>query len=166
MQNSRNTYNHIFTLKIYLHSGHILHPATVYLCSLKELYLFNFKEMINLLTVKEIHSKNIYLFTRSTQSFEAVLFFHGIIFISRNLLVHSRKCILVQGKHNHSGKLYPFEEIYSLRNIYSLKFKAICSFKETIFIEYCCVRGNSRNIYSKIVPSHFMIIISFANTLE
>ena len=43
--------------------------------------------------------------------------------------------------------------------MYSFKFKVICSFKETIFIELCCVRGHSRNIYSKISPSHFMIII-------
>ena len=56
------------------------------------------------------------------------------IFVSRNLLVYSKKYILVQRKHIHSGKLYPVEEIYSLRNIYSLKFKAICSLKETILL--------------------------------
>ena len=59
---------HIFKLnKIYLHQGIILHPATVYLCNFKELYLFNFKEMIYLLTVKEILilSNNMYLFTKS-----------------------------------------------------------------------------------------------------
>ena len=33
-----------------------LHPATVYLCSFKELYVFNFKEIIYLLSVKEINS--------------------------------------------------------------------------------------------------------------
>ena len=53
-----------------------------------------------------------------------------------------------------------------LSNIYSFKFKAICSFKETIFIQQRCVRGHSRNIYSKIVPSHFMIIISFTITIS
>ena len=64
-------------------------------------------------------------------------------------------------KHIHSGKLCPFKEI--------------CSFKEHIFAEvqgHMFIQGNyihwtllhsrnSRNIYSKIVPSHFMIIISF-----
>ena len=65
MQNSRNAYiqikQNIFELKALF-----LHPATVYICSLKELYLFNFKEMIYLLTVKEILilSNNIYLFTK------------------------------------------------------------------------------------------------------
>ena len=29
-----------------------------------------------------------------------------------------------------------------------------------------CVRGHSRNIYSKIVPSHFMIITSFTITIS
>ena len=69
-------------------------------------------------------------------------------------------------KHIHSGKLYLFKEI--------------CSFKENIFVQ---VRGhmfiqenyiywtllhsrNSRNIYSKIVPCHFMIIISFTITIS
>ena len=53
-----------------------------------------------------------------------------------------------------------------LRNIYSFKFKAIFSFKEDIFTEHGCVRGHSRNIYSKIVPSHFMINISFTITIS
>ena len=54
--------------------------------------------------------------------------------------------IFIQGNYIHSRKYI------HLRNIYSFKFKAICSFKETIFIQQCCVRGHSRNIYSKIVP--------------
>ena len=32
--------------------GIIFHSATVYLCSFKELYLFNFKDMIYLLTIQ------------------------------------------------------------------------------------------------------------------
>ena len=127
--------------------GIILHPATVYLCIFKELYLFNFKVLIYLLTVKEIWNsfkEHIFIHNKKVLSFETIIFFHGIIFISRNLSVHSRKYILVQGKHINSGKFYPFKEIYSLRKMYSFKFKAVCSFKETIFIEHCCVRGNSR----------------------
>ena len=54
----------------------------------------------------------------------------------------------------------------NLRDIYSFKFEAICSFKETIFIEHCCVRGHSINIYSNIVSSHFMIIINFTITIS
>ena len=69
-------------------------------------------------------------------------------------------------KHIHSGKLYPFKEI--------------CSFKEHIFVQvrgHMFIQGNyiywtllhsrnSRNIYSKIVSSHFMIIISFTNAIS
>ena len=99
------------------------------------------------------HSRQLYSFTKLYSFQGAYQFIQGNI-------------ILVQGKHINSGKLYPLKEIYSLRNIYSLKFKAICSFKETTFIEHCCVCGNSRNIYSKNVPSHFMIIISFAITIS
>ena len=114
---------HIFTwdshsTKYVYTQGISLHSATVYLCSLKELYLFTFKEMIYLLTVKEIlkiHSENIYLFTKCivirgnyirsrnyihfkelTSSFNELIFIQGNIFI--------------QGKCIHSGKLYPFKE--------------------------------------------------------
>ena len=69
-------------------------------------------------------------------------------------------------KHIHSVKLYPFKET--------------CSFKEHIFVQ---VQGhmfiqenyiywtllhsrNSRNVYSKIVPSYFVIIISFTITIS
>ena len=146
----------------------ILHPATVYLCSFKELYLFNFKEMIYLLTVKEIliHSKNIYLFTKSTIIRGNHILIRNYIhfkepyqFVQGNISSFHEN-IFIQGNYIHSRKYI------SLRNIYSTTFKAICSFKETIFTEHCCVRGHSRNIYSKIVPSHFMIIISFTITIS
>ena len=99
------------------------------------------------------------------------MFFHGVVFISpgsfqgtyqfilRNISSFKEN-IFIQEHYIHSG-------IYiNLRNIYLFKFKAICSFKETIIIEHSCVRGHSRNIYSKIVPSHFMIIINFTITIS
>ena len=48
----------------------ILHPATVYLCSFKELYVFDFKEMIYLLTVREINSfkEHIFIHKKYNQS--------------------------------------------------------------------------------------------------
>ena len=69
-------------------------------------------------------------------------------------------------KHIHSRKLYPFKEI--------------CSFKKHIFVQvqgHMFIQGNyiywtllhsrnSRNIYPKIVPSYFMIIISFRITIS
>ena len=58
-----------FTKYIYSHSRKYvctqsitLHPATLYLCSFKELYLFNFKEIIYLLTVKEINPFKEHIF--------------------------------------------------------------------------------------------------------
>ena len=154
MQKSRNTYTHICT------QGIILQPATVYLRSFKELYLFNFKEMIYLLTER-----------KEINSFEAIMFFHGVIFISpgsfqgtyqfilRNISSFKEN-IFILGHYIHS-RIY-----INLRNIYLFKFKAISSFRETIFIEHSCVRGHSRNINSKIVPSHFMIIINFTITIS
>ena len=64
-----------------------------------------------------------------------------------------------------SRKLYPFGEIYSFKE-HPFKLKAICSFMASIFNEHFCVRAHSSNIYSKIAPSHFMIIISFTITIS
>ena len=82
----------------------------------------------------------------------------------------------VEGTHKHFSWGYKrslfFRGIQEVsarrvrRKIYSFKFTAICSFKETIFIEHCCIRGHSRNIYSKIVPSHLKIIINLKITIS
>ena len=115
----------------------------------------------------QLQGSDILVNCKEINSFKEHVFIHKKYNHSRNLSVHSRKYILVQGKHFLSGTLYPLKDIYlNLRNIYSFKFKAICSFKETIFIEDCCVGGHSRNIYSKIVPSYLMIIINFTITIS
>ena len=123
--------------------------------------------MIYLLTVKEINSfkehisiHKKYNNSRQFYSFTELYSFQGSYqFIQRNISSFKEN-IFVQGNYIHSRKYI------HLRNIYSFKFKAICSFKEIIFIEHCCVRGHSRNIYSKIVHSHFMIIINFTITIS
>ena len=155
MQNSRNTYiqikQNIFAPK----ALYILHPATVYLCSFKELYLFNFKEMIYLLTVKEIliHSKNIYLFTKSriirgnyilTRNY--IHFKELYQFVQGNISSFNEN-IFIQGNYIHSRKYV------HLRNKHSFKFKAICSFKETIFNEHCCIRGIAEIFIQKLSPA-------------
>ena len=121
----------------------------IYLLTVKEIN--SFKELI-FIHKKYNNSRQLYSFTElysfqgTYQSFKEIIFIQGNIFI--------------QGKRFHSGKYI------NLRNIYSFKLKAICSFKETIFIQQRCVRGNSRNIYSKIIPTHSMIIISgFTTTI-
>ena len=126
--------------------------------------------MIYLLTVKEIliHSKvNIYLFTKSIITRGNYILTRNYIhfkepyqFVQGNISSFNEN-IFIQGNYVHSRKYV------HLRNIYSFKFKAICSFKETIFIEHCCIRGIAEIfIYSKIVPSQFMIIISFTITIS
>ena len=55
--------------------------------------------------------------------------------------------IFIQGNYIHSRKY-----IY-LRNIYSFKLKAICSFKEIIFIEHCCIRGIAEIFIQKLSPA-------------
>ena len=69
-----------------------MHPATVYLCSFKKLYLFNFKEMIYLLTVKEILilSMNIYLFTKS-------IIIRGSYILTRNYIHFKEPYQFVRG---------------------------------------------------------------------
>ena len=101
----------------------ILHPATVYLCSFKELFLFNFKDI--LVNCKEINSFKWHIFIHKKYKFIIIrgnyipAFIESYSAISRNLSVRSRKDILIQGKHIHSGTLYPLElRIYiNLRNI-------------------------------------------------
>ena len=139
----------------------------MYLCSFKELYLFNFKEMIYLLTVKEKNSFKEHVFiykkynhSRQLHSFTEVYSFQGTYQFIQGNISSFKENIFIQENYIHSRKCI------HLRNIYSFKFKAICSFKETVFIKHCCLCGNSRNIYSKIVPSHFMIIISFTITIS
>ena len=123
--------------------------------------------LLLLLTVKEINSFKEHIFihkkynhSRQLYFFTELYLFQGTYqFIQRNY-IHSRKYL-------HSRKTYSFREIISfkeyihLRNIYSSKFRVICLFKETIFIQQRCVREHSRNINSKVVPRHFMIITSF-----
>ena len=88
----------------------ILHPATVYLCSFKKLYLFNFKEMIYLLTIKEILilSNNIYLFTKS-------VIVRGNYILTRNYIHFKELYLFVQGNISSFNEIYSFREIISIQ---------------------------------------------------
>ena len=142
MQKSRNTYiqikQNIFALKALFY----IKQLNIFAAS-RNCIFYNFKEMIYLLTVKEIkiHSKNIYLFTKSiiirgncilTQNY--IHFKEPYQFAQGNISSFNEN-IFIQGNYIHSRKYV------QLRNIYSFKFKAICSFKETVFIEHCCIHG-------------------------
>ena len=113
----------------------------------------SFKEHI-FIHKKYNHSRQLYSDTK-------LYSFQGTVSVRSTKSAYPRSV-----KDIHSGKLYPFKEI--------------CSFKEHIFVQvqgHMLIQGNyiywtllhsrnSRNIYSEIVPSHFMIIISFTITIS
>ena len=74
------------------------------------MYLFNFKEMIHLLTVKEILilSKHIYLFTKS-------IIIRGNYILTRNYIHFKEPYEFVQ------GNMFSFNETYSFREIISIQ---------------------------------------------
>ena len=110
--------------------------------------------MTYLLTVKEklIHSKNIYLFTKSTVARGSYILTRNYIHFKEHQFVKGNissfnENIFIQGNYIHSRKYV------HLRNIYSFKLKDICSFKETIFIEHCCIRGIAEIFIQKLSPA-------------
>ena len=111
----------------------------------------SFKEHI-FIHKKYNHSRQLYSDTK-------LYSFQGTVSVRSRIYILVQRNIFVQGNYIHSRKY-----IY-LRNIYSFKFKAICSFKETIFIEYVAFAELQKYLF-KIVPSHFMIIISFTITIS
>ena len=70
------------------------------------MYLFNFKEMIYLLTVKEvlILSNNIYLFTKS-------IIIRGNYILTRNYIHFKEPYQFIQGNVSSFNEIYSFREI-------------------------------------------------------
>ena len=109
---------------------------------------------ILVLTVKKILilSNNIYLFTKS-------IIIPGNYILTQNYIHFKKPYQFVQGNISSFNQIYSFREtIHSrkyiyLRNIYSFKFKAICSFKETIFIEHCCIREIAEIFIQNLYPA-------------
>ena len=117
--------------------------------------------MIYLLTVKEIliHSKvNIYLFTKSiiirgnyTLTRNYIHFKEPYQFAQGNISSFNENIFeFIQGNYIHSRKYVHLRKIY----LFKLKeLKAICSFKEIIFIEHCCIRGIAEIFIQKLSPA-------------
>ena len=99
----------------------------------------SFKEHI-FIHKKYNHSRQLYSDTK-------LYSFQGTV------LVRSRKYILVQGNIFIQGNYIHSRKYIYLRNIYSFKFKAICSFKETIFIEHCYICGIAEIFIQKLSPA-------------
>ena len=146
---------HMFSLnKIYLHSRHYFASSNCIFMQLQGIVFIQLQAndiLVNcqgnkLIQRTYIYSQKVIIIRGNYINFKEISSFKENIFIQGNY-VHSRKYI-------HLG------------NIYSFKFKVMYSFNETIFIKQRCVRGHSRIIYSKIDPSHFMIIISFTISIS
>ena len=75
------------------------------------------------------------------------------------LSVRSRKYILVQWNIFIRGNYIHSKKYIHLTNIYSFKFKVICSFKETIFIEHCCIRGIARKYFPQPLYDNYKLAI-------
>ena len=148
---------HIFKLnKIYLHSGHYFTFSNCIFMQLQGIVFIQLQGnfiLVNCQGNTDLFKQHIFIHkkynhSRQLNSETKLYSFHG------TLSVRSRKYILVsQWKHINLGKLYPFKEIFS--------------FKEHIFVQvqgHMFIQGNyiywtllhslnSRNIYSKIVPT-------------
>ena len=101
--------------------------------------------------------------------------------------------ISIHKKYNHSRQLYSDTKLYSFQGTVSVRSRKYIFVQRNIFIQgnyihsrehifvqvqgHLIIQGNhiywtllhsrnSRNIYSKIVPIHFMIIISFTITIS
>ena len=157
MQKSRNTY--IFTFnKIYLHSRHYFTSSNCIFMQLQGIVFIQLQGNDILVNCKEINSFKGHIFihkkynySRQLYSFTESYSFQGTYQFILGNISSFKENIFIQGHYIHS-RIY-----INLRNIYSFKFESICSFKQTIFIEHCCVRGHNINIYLKIVPSHYKL---------
>ena len=154
MQNSRNTYiqikQNIFALKalFYIQQLYIfMQFQGIVFIQLEENYiLVNCQE--NIVPFKYhifIHKK--YNHSRQLYSDTKLYSFQGTVSVRSRKYTLVQRNIFIQGNYIHSRKY-----IY-LRNIDSFKFKAICSFKETIFIEHCCIRGIAVIFFQKLFPA-------------
>ena len=99
----------------------------------------SFKEHI-FIHKKYNHSRQLYSDTK-------LYSFQGTVSVRSRKYILVQRNIFIQGNYVHSRKY-----IY-LRNIHSFKFKAICSFKETILIEHCCIRGIAEIFIQKLSPA-------------
>ena len=163
MQNSRNTYIHIKQNIFALKALFYIQQLYIYAASRNCIYSTSRKWYTYLVSRKsEILSNNIYLFTRS-------IIIRGNCILSRNYIHFKELISSFKEIYPRSRKTYSFREIKSIQgNILIkkhmfVKVQGHMFIQGTVFTEHYYVRGN---IYSNIVPSHFMIIISFAITIS
>ena len=162
MQNSRNAYI-IFKLnKIYLHSRHYFTSSNCIFMQLQGIVfiqlqgndiLLNCQGNIDFFQITHIHSQK-YNHSRQLYSDTKLYSFQGSVSVRSSKYILVERNIFIQGNYIHSRKY-----IY-LRNIYIRSSSRPYFHSRKLYLTLLHSR-NSRNIYSKIVPSHFMIIINF-----
>ena len=112
--------------------------------------------MIYLLTVKEILilSNNIYLFTKSIIIRGNYIRDTKLYAFQRNRLTSFKEIYPRSTTDILSGKLYPFKEIYLFKEHIFVQVQGhMFHFKETTFIEYCCIRGIAEIFIQKLSPA-------------
>ena len=96
--------------KIYLHSKHYFTSSNCISMQLQGIVCHNFKEMIYLLTIREINSFKEHIFIhKNVQSIEAIIFF------SRNYIHFKELISSFKEMYPHSRKTYSFREIVSIQ---------------------------------------------------
>ena len=102
-----------------MHSRHYFASSNCIFMQLQESYLFNFKEMIYLLTVKEILilSNNIIFIHKNYNRSRLLYSMRVIIFLSRNRISSFKEIYPRSTKYINSGKLSPFKEIYLFKEL-------------------------------------------------
>ena len=142
--------------KIYLHSRHYFTSSNFIFMQLQGIVFIrlqgndilvncegntdSFKERI-FIHKRYNHSRQLYSDTK-LYSFQGTFYLFG-----QGNISSFNENIFIQGSYIHSRKCV------CLRNIYSFKFNAIYSFRETIFIEHCCIRGTAEIFIQKLSPA-------------
>ena len=121
---------------------------------LQGIVFINFMEMIYLLTVTEINPFKEHIFihkkynhSRQLYSLTEIDSFQGAYQCIQENISSFKENIFIQGNYVHSRKYI------HLRNIYSFKFKAICSLKETIFIDIVAFADIVEIFIQKLSPA-------------
>ena len=147
---------HIFKLnKIYLHSRHYFTSSNCIFMQLQGIVFIQLQGNDILVNCQgNIDSSKEHIFIHKKYNHSRQLYYDTKLYSFQGTVsVRSRKYILVQWNIFIQGNYIHSREYVHLRNIYSFKFKAKCSFKETIFIKHCCIRVIAEIFIQKLSPA-------------
>ena len=131
-QNSRNSYNDIFTFnKIYLHPRYYFTSSNCIFMQLQGIVFIQLQGIIYLLTVKEINSSKEHIFIHKRYN-------------------HSRQFYSFTELYSFQGTYQPGLSVHSMK---SYSFKEISPFKENIFIQGNYIHLRNIFIYGTYIRS-------------